>query len=113
MSVSIEPAKVVIAAKPTTKVLEQNNSLTLQEEIIRITAVAAQGPAGVAGQQDKNFTQAIDSANPVIYHNLAKRPAVTVIETSGDEVEGKVTHLDINSLTIQFSAPVTGIVICN
>lgn len=48
-----------------------------------------------------------------IEHNLNKRPSVTIIDTAGDEIEGAVNHIDLNSLTVSFSASFSGIVICN
>ncbi len=63
---------------------------------------------------DKNFSQAfISQSTVVVAHNLGKYPAVTVIDSAGDEVEGFVDHNSTNQLTITFSASFSGTVICN
>jgi hypothetical protein len=48
-----------------------------------------------------------------VNHNLGKYPSVTVIDSAGDICEGSVDNLSKNSLTVTFSAPFSGSVICN
>jgi hypothetical protein len=43
-----------------------------------------------------------------VTHNFGKIPSVTITDSSGNEVEGEVTHIDLNSLTIVFSASFAG-----
>jgi hypothetical protein len=63
---------------------------------------------------DKTYTQDFTAAATVtVTHNLGKRPAVTVIDTASDEVVGEVEHLSLNQLQVSFSAPFSGVVICN
>lgn len=71
-----------------------------------------QGPPGTGG--DLNFTQSFTSTTSVtVNHNLGKYPSVTVIDSAGDECEGLVDHISVNSLTVSFSAAFSGTVICN
>lgn len=44
-----------------------------------------------------------------INHNLGLRPAVTIIDSGGHEVEADVVHLGINQLVIHFAIPVAGL----
>lgn len=63
---------------------------------------------------DLNYTA--DFTNQTSYtvnHNLGKYPAVTVIDSAGDEVIGDVEYLDLNTLRVVFSAPLSGRVTCN
>lgn len=63
---------------------------------------------------DKSFTQPFSVASSVsVPHNLGKKPAVTVMDSAGDECEGDVQHTDLNNLTVTFSAPFSGSVTCN
>lgn len=48
-----------------------------------------------------------------IDHNLNKYPTVSIIDTAGDLVEGSVRYLNENSITVSFSSPFSGRVICN
>ena len=88
------------------RVIRQEKRITLKRT----------GPRGLPGPggSDKNFTHAFTSASSVtVPHNLGKFPAVTVIDSAGDECEGDVDHIDINNLTVTFSAPFSGTIICN
>lgn len=63
---------------------------------------------------DRNYEQAFTSASSVtVTHNLGKKPAVTVIDSAGDEVQGDINHVSTNQLTLSFSAAFSGIVIVN
>jgi hypothetical protein len=63
---------------------------------------------------DKNFVQNFSSATSVtVTHNLGKYPAVTVVDSANDEVEGEVEHISVNELVVTFSAPFSGKVVCN
>jgi hypothetical protein len=52
--------------------------------------------------------QGISASEWEIEHNLGFYPAVTVFLSSGDTVEGLINHTTNNSLTITFSAAITG-----
>lgn len=54
------------------------------------------------------YTQAAASATWNITHNLHFKPNVTVFDSSGGMVEGNIVHLSDNSLTISFSAQISG-----
>lgn len=68
-----------------------------------VNALEAQPP-------DKNylFTQPTPAATWTIDHNLGKYPCVTVIDSSGAEVEGEVIHASTSSLTLSFSGAFSG-----
>jgi hypothetical protein len=68
------------------------------------------GPGG----SDKNYVQAFtNSALITVNHHLNKRPAVSIENTAGDEVEGEVEYININTLAVRFSSSFSGRVICN
>jgi hypothetical protein len=58
-------------------------------------------------------TQALPSATWSINHALGKFPSVTIVNTSGDEVEGDVNHIDNNNVEINFSAAFGGVAYLN
>jgi len=69
---------------------------------------------GTIEGSDKYYIQNfLTSSTVAVTHNLAKYPSVTVHDSSGDEVEGNVEHININSLTVTFSAPFSGTITCN
>lgn len=59
---------------------------------------------------DLNYTHSQSSASSVwtITHNLNKFPNYTVIDSSGDEVEGDVTYINNQQLILTFSAAFSG-----
>jgi hypothetical protein len=59
---------------------------------------------------DKNHThiQGIPSTTWTINHNLNKYPSVSVIDNSGNELEGEVHHINENTTILNFSAAVSG-----
>lgn len=64
---------------------------------------------------DKSYTynQLTPSATWNITHNLAKHPSVSVVDSSGNIVFGEVEYIDINNVTVTFSAPFSGIAYLN
>lgn len=63
---------------------------------------------------DKNYTQQFTVSNEVIVtHNMNKLPAVTVIDSAEEEVEGQVDYIDTNQLVVRFAYPFSGRIICN
>lgn len=66
------------------------------------------------GGSDKNYVQTFATTATVsVSHNLGKYPAVTVMDSSGDQVVGDVVYTDLNNLIVSFSAPFSGTVTCN
>lgn len=63
---------------------------------------------------DKHYEQSFsNSAEVTVNHNLNKLPAVTVLNTAGDEVRGQVEHQSVNTLVVRFSSSFSGKVTCN
>jgi len=80
-------------------------------DIVNTFLTSAIPPPSVSG--DKNFTQVFVSVTTVaVAHNLAKFPAVTVLEGT-DEIIAAVEHIDTNNLTVDFLSTKTGTISCN
>tara|TARA_R100000988_G_C4006730_1_gene173180 strand:- start:1300 stop:2022 length:723 start_codon:yes stop_codon:yes gene_type:complete len=64
---------------------------------------------------DKNYTEVFGAplTTWTVNHNLNKKPAVSCIDTSGNEVYGLVDYINNNQVTITFSAATGGTVTCN
>jgi hypothetical protein len=54
-------------------------------------------------------TQAVAATSWTITHNLGYMPSITVIDSGGNEVEGDMVYNDTNTVTISFSAQMSGI----
>ena len=58
---------------------------------------------------DLNYTHVQASSSTwVIAHSLGKIPSVTVIDSSGNKVNGDVAYTDLNNLTISFNTAFAG-----
>lgn len=70
---------------------------------------------GPSPSGDKYFVhdQSFPSNEWEITHNLGKHPAVTVIDSVGNEVEGDCNYIDDNSLTLTFAFPFSGMAFLN
>jgi hypothetical protein len=54
-------------------------------------------------------TQNVPATVWTINHNLGLRPAVSIIDTGGNEVEAEVSHTSTNQLVIRFAIPLAGL----
>lgn len=80
---------------------------------IVVTAPGPQGPSGISAADipdivSYSHTQSATSTTWVIAHNLDFYPNVTVFNSSGEMVEGTVTHTSPSTLTITFSSAISG-----
>jgi hypothetical protein len=66
--------------------------------------------AGLKGGGDKNYvhTQDVPSAIWTVTHNLGKRPAAVVVDSSESVVYGDIQYVDDNILTLTFSGAFSG-----
>ena len=46
-------------------------------------------------------------------HKLNKYPSVTVIDSANNEVEGEISYIDLNNITIKFNSSFSGKAILN
>jgi hypothetical protein len=110
---------VTVVEQPTTVTITDDDggstTVTINDESATVITAAEQGPQGPPGESgDANFTQSFTSAASVtVNHNLGKYPAVTVMDSAGDEVEGDIDYVSINTIRLNFSAPFSGVVSCN
>lgn len=74
-----------------------------------------QGDPGPPGVSDKNYVHNQLSPENIwrINHGLSKKPAITVLDSMGSEVEGEIDYINDNQAVISFSAEFSGTAICN
>lgn len=114
--------------KKVTDGLGTESPLSLSEtEVVSSVAVEASGfktPTGTAAQVllangtvgslsgigDKNYihTQSSASSTWTVTHNLNKFPSVTVVDSANNVVMGAVEMINLNSITITFTASFSG-----
>jgi len=92
---------------------------------LQVNQVGRRGPQGIQGEQgpqgtpgsdatDKNYVQDFTNSDEVVVtHSLAKYPAVTITDSTGEQVQADVEHVSINQLIARFSSSFTGKIVCN
>ena len=70
-------------------------------------------PNVVTGDKHYTHIQTASSVSWSITHNLQKFPSVTVVDSAGTKVTGEVDYIDINSLSVSFTAEFGGIAYLN
>ena len=65
-------------------------------------------PIQADGDKTYRHVQGTASASWVVAHNLNKYPAVSVVDSTGIQVEGTVDYFDLNNVTITFSSAFAG-----
>lgn len=111
--------------------------LETESNIIIIETPGAQGPEGIPGassthqmidhlaEPDPHPQYLLKSASTFVHiqstpldtwivtHNMAKFPAVQVVDSAGTEVIGNLTHTSINECVLTFNGAFSGSAICN
>lgn len=52
--------------------------------------------------------QAIPELSWTITHNLGFNPNISIVDSVEDQVEGDVTYINLNTLTVDFASPFSG-----
>lgn len=100
----------VVVNSPITALAEMNdvefNNLA-ENDVLKYTAGKWQNsPIGADASYIHN--QGLASSTWSITHNLGKYPNYTVIDSSGDEVEGDITYINTQQIVLTFSASFSG-----
>lgn len=66
----------------------------------------------IKGLHDQIYTYVFEQSSPqtiwTIVHNLGKNPSISVVDSSGNVVEGSYQYIDVNTIQITFSAAFSG-----
>jgi hypothetical protein len=68
------------------------------------------GVPGAAGSAPQSYehTQASAASTWLITHNLGYRPNVAVVDSGESLIEGDVTYLSVNQVSVEFAFPFSG-----
>lgn len=96
----VEQAVEIAEDGPNVEVAVTEQSVVISEAVV--------GLPGVSG--DKHFTheQSTPSATWTITHNLGKNPAVTIVDSSGNEWQTAIEHVSPNQCVVRFSSAFSG-----
>lgn len=94
-------------------VVESTNRYTLTLNVDNIVADVVEIVESTLGDKHYEHDQSQSSSVWTILHNLNKKPSVSVLDTAGTEVEGRVTINDGQQVVIEFNFPFSGKAILN
>lgn len=90
-------------------------TVTIEETAgVETVEVSIPGPPGPPGEQGASgdltyaHTQELAATLWTVTHNLGKYPSVSVVDSGLNEVVGDVQHINVNSLTVEFTAAFSG-----
>ena len=84
---------------------QPNLNLTVNQSTPSITT---SGSVAYVGSETFTFNQPAASAVWTITHNMARYPAVSVVDSAGTVVIGEVRYIDQNNVEITFSGGFAG-----
>ena len=65
------------------------------------------------GGDSYEHTQNSPASTWVVMHNLGRRPNVSIVDSTGDRVHGKVVYSDLNRLEVRFNSNQAGYAECS
>lgn len=83
------------------------------KEYAVITLSGPQGEDGIDGDKTYVHDQMIASATWTVNHNLNKFPAITIVDSAGEVVEGSIQELTSSQAVLVFSSAFAGKAYCN
>lgn len=83
------------------------------EELPEVAELYRQIEVLARKKHEFEFRQTVASAIWVIEHDLMKYPAVSVVDSGGNEVVGDVQYISTSKVTVTFSAPFSGVAYLN
>lgn len=87
--------------------------LTVEDTQTRIITVSETGPQGIKGEKGEPggiyiHEQASPMSTWTVNHNLNIYPVPQIVDSSGNTVEGDITYVSANTLTVSFSSAFAG-----
>ena len=106
----------VLIKRPAATIIKimQSGSIALKRTNPIIRQVTKQTLIKIVGypvrQYSKNYThtQTLASTTWNIAHNMNKKPSVTIVDSADNTVYGDITYIDLNNVTINFTAAFSG-----
>lgn len=108
-AIIVSDTDIVIADRTTVTVVNVSGPQGPAGAAGATGATGPTGPQGPAGL-DLHYAheQSVASAMWTVNHSLGKFPSVTVVDSSGREVEGDVSHTNVNQTVLTFGAAFAG-----
>lgn len=119
------PASVLEAARENVNLVEIHAPVHAVTEILTEGPVGPVGPSGTPGPPGPSGPRGDSGpAGPggsysefrfsspatvwTIRHELAAYPVVTLVDLNGDQIDGDVSYVDPNTITVNFALPFSG-----
>lgn len=104
----IDHTRVVLRSAPSGLTGSSLSAITVTQVTQGLTGPSGGGTTPGTGDSNYVHNQSVASATWTINHGLGKFPAVSVVDSAGDQIEGDVRYINVNQVVITFSAMFTG-----
>lgn len=91
---------------------EDADIAVFDREKISVVSEQVQGISGTSGGLKFVHTQAIESSEWTVNHNLGEKPMTEIRDGGGQRIGAKVLHVSVNQLKVYLTLPVAGEVRC-
>lgn len=104
-------SQVIVGPIQTSQVVvqEEHGTVTVEMPNTTIVEVVAQGPQGPAGSGAYVHSQSSPSTTWTINHNMGIRPAVELLDSGGQEIDGEISHTNVNQTVVRLNPASAGI----
>lgn len=114
LDLNITPIELVAEPEPIQLVAESSPIELVAEPqpIVLEVGVGVQGPPGTSAGPAFTFPQSTPSAAWVVYHNLGRKPSITIIRSDNVVTFGQISYPNNQSALVQFGRAISGTALC-
>lgn len=99
----------VSAVTNTVTVTEDGSSTVVSVPVTSTVTAVTQGPQGPAGSGAYIHTQSTAASTWTINHNMGFRPAVELLDSGSQEIDGEITHPTVNQTVVMLNPASAGL----
>lgn len=93
----------------TVTVTENGSSTVVSVPVTNTVSSITQGPQGPAGSGAYVHTQSTVAATWTINHNMGFRPAVELLDSGSQEIDGEIAHPTVNQTVVTLNPASAGL----
>lgn len=99
----------VTAVTNTVTVTEDSSSTVISVPVTNTVSAITQGPQGPAGSGAYIHTQSTVAGTWTINHNMGFRPAVELLDSGSQEIDGDISHPTVNQTVVTLNPASAGL----
>jgi hypothetical protein len=104
----LHPKERKITPVPADRIILKDSEANLTHKYVSFDDII-----GVGSDKYYRHIQAVPAATWNVQHSLGKRPSITILDDSGNQVEGQIIYIDTNNAELRFAFALSGSAECN